>query len=145
VAAIPRWRSGSDKCTAKGESREKTAMRLLAILLTMSALVVVEDWSAAGPKEGGKTYKPEITPSQPFDTRLAFKGSARATVIVKGDLKSKADLMIEIRDAKGQLVTKDDAGGQFAAVIWYPPQDGIFQIKISVKGDQSCACYVVVR
>jgi hypothetical protein len=104
------------------------------------------DRSDAGPKDGGQGYEKIVASDQPFEVELNFKSGERATVIVKAvKLEAPADLFLEVRNLKGQLITKDDAGGHFAAVIWFPPQDGIYKIKVAVKGADKVGCYVIVR
>ncbi len=121
-------------------------MKHCVLLLTFAVVLVCVHALTAGPEEPTKPIKDkEISADAPLETRVRFKGGERATVIVKGDLKTKADLLLEIHDKNGQLVTKDDGGGQFLAVIWYPPQTDVYTIKVSVKGQASVTCDVIVR
>src|SRR5438132_1149425 len=121
-------------------------MKWFALWFALIALLVNGDQSWAVPKEGGKTFTKVVGADQPFEVELNFKGGERATVIVKANkLDAAGDLVLEIRNLKGQLITKDDAGGLFAAVIWYPPQDGIYKIKVTAKGADKIGCYIAVR
>src|SRR5205807_8018960 len=59
-----------------------------------------------------------------------FKGGERACVLVKGDHDPPADLILTVYDSKEQVVAKDEDGGDLCAVIWYPPRDGKYVVKV---------------
>jgi hypothetical protein len=121
-------------------------MKWFTLCICLGLVLVSRQDSGAGPKEGGQKFKRVVASDQPFEVELNFKRGERATVIVKADrLEVPADLFLEVRNLKGQLITRDDAGGHFAAVIWYPPQDGIYKIKVSAKTTDKIGCYVAVR
>jgi hypothetical protein len=117
------------------------------LLLGLMLLVIAQGRSSAGPVTSVKPFHLEIAPEEPLERKWKFKGGERAgvMVMVKSDLSSKTNVLIEVRDAKGQLITEDKAGGPFASVIWYPPHDAEFQVKITLKGGQAKTCYIVVR
>lgn len=120
--------------------KQNTTMLVLILLLACTTRLV------AGPVGGARIAKDQpISPNKPAEVKLKFKGGERAGVLVKGELKKPGDIHVEIRDNNGKLVTKDDFGGPFVAVIWYPPQDAFYTIKITVKGDQAQNCYIVIR
>lgn len=120
-------------------------MPRIALVLILFGLVTAGQRLNAGPQDGAKTFKELLQPNESWEKSIAFKGSERAGVMVKTDLKVKADVRIEIRDAKGQVVTKFDVGGEFGAVIWHPTHDATYQIKVTVKSAQPTGCYIVVR
>jgi hypothetical protein len=94
-----------------------------------------------------KPFHQEIAPDQPLEKKWAFKGGERAgvMVMVKGELTTAVNVLIEVKDAKGQLVTEDRMGGPFASVIWYPANDAEYHVKITLKGGPAKTCYIVVR
>jgi hypothetical protein len=119
-------------------------MTRLAILFVLPLVLVSVGGSGASPTDASIAEYKEVRAEAPKVWSMKFNGGERATVIVKGDQKSKSDILIEIRDQAGQLITKDHDGGQFAAVIWYPPQTAVYEIKIILKGAAVNNCYVVV-
>ncbi len=89
------------------------------------------------------------TQKSPEGARVAYKesfrGGERACVIVKGDHKPVVNLEIAVYDQKGNLVAKDNGGGDYVAAIWYPPRDGLYKIEIFNPGEAWNACYISVK
>jgi hypothetical protein len=85
-----------------------------------------------------------------------FKGGRRACVIVKGDHNPIVPVTVEILDEKDNVVARDDPaagatspgakGNDLAAVIWYPPRDGHYRIRIHNHGVEIYNdCYIVIQ
>jgi hypothetical protein len=86
---------------------------------------------------------------------VKFKAGRRASVIVKGDHRPIAPLTLEIFDEKGNLVARDDPGkgvgktdakgNDYAGVVWYPPRDGYYTIKITNHHNEYNQCYLSIN
>src|SRR5262245_15591223 len=103
----------------------------LVLFLAVVVLVAGQGRASAGPVTSVKPFQQEIAPDQPFEMKWKFKGGERAgvMVMVKSELATAVNVLIEVKDAKGQLITEDKAGGPFASVIWYPPNDAEYHVK----------------
>jgi hypothetical protein len=87
--------------------------------------------------------------------RVKFKAGRRACVIVMGDHKPIVPVTIEVLDDKGNVVARDNPakgaesrdakGNDVAAVIWYPPRDAYYTIKVTNHGEASKACWVAIN
>jgi hypothetical protein len=74
-----------------------------------------------------------------------FRGGERACVIVKGDHDPVVDLSVSVYDQKGNLIAKDDAGGDFVSAIWYPLRDAIYRIEIVHSGADYNECDITLK
>lgn len=86
-----------------------------------------------------------LSPNSTFTFRETFRGNERACVMVEGDHDPVMNLTITVRDAKGNIVAEDKAGGDFIAAIWYPPRTQEYQISISSDGKIENLLDVVVK
>lgn len=66
--------------------------------------------------------------------KFTFKGGERACIIVEGDHRPVVDLFVEVFDEQGNLVAQDRHGGDLCAVIWYPPEDGEYDVHVHNTG-----------
>src|SRR5208337_2023387 len=57
-----------------------------------------------------------------YEFRDTFRANQRACVIVEGDHNPPMNLTIKVFDVAGNLVAADGSGGDFVAVMWYPPR-----------------------
>jgi hypothetical protein len=123
----------------------------------IAASLVWTNLSGAGPIKGiesmhfvlpgnarGESDEPG---GQPGEKRITerFAGGERACVIVRGDHKPVEDLIIEVYDENKNLVTKDDGKGDYAVVVWYPPQDGDYTIVLKHAQADYNRCYLVIK
>jgi len=86
---------------------------------------------------------------------LKFRAGQRACVILLGDHDPIVPMVIEIRDAKGDVVARDDPGkasaradekgNDLCAVVWYPPRDGYYTITIKNPGKQYNKCWLAIN
>jgi hypothetical protein len=111
---------------------------LFSVVLTLLASV-----AGSGSPLGGSNRK-EVTVSEMANVELEekFRGGERACVIVRGDHDPVVNLGLFVYDDKGSLVGKDDGGGDIVAVIWYPPRDATYKIKLRNPGKVYNKCLV---
>jgi hypothetical protein len=91
----------------------------------------------------------------PLGDRLKFRGGQRATVIVVGDHDPIVPVILEVYDDKGKLVARDEPargsasakakGNDVCAVVWYPPRDSYYAIKIRNLGKDFNKCWVAIN
>lgn len=74
-----------------------------------------------------------------------FAGGERASVILRGDHDPVEDLTIEVYDENNNLVAKDDGRGDYATVVWYPPEDGNYTIVLKHDLAQFNKCFLVIK
>jgi hypothetical protein len=140
-------------------------IRFLGLCLVGGGLLLATQLGKAGLMEGSfrqnnvrvqKQGKLVIDKGpQSLGKRALFKGGERACVIVMGDHKPVAPLILEIRDDKGNVVGKDEPaagtektdtpGNDLAAVIWYPPRDGYYSIIIMNPAPEYNDCWLVIK
>ena len=120
-------------------------MRVRCLLLTALAALGTVDLVISSPVNGGRSMRERIGPSAEMTIVERFRGGARACVIVQGDHDPIVDVDVHIFDEKGKLVAKDDSGGDLVAVIWYPPRDGNYTIRIKNHGTIENICYVSLK
>ena len=107
-------------------------MRCFPILVAALALLGCVAVGRASPLKGSYAQKQKVPGGATAALKDIFKGGERACVIVIGDHDPVVHLRVKVEDAKGNVVTEDNYGGDFCAVIWYPPRDAQYTIKISV-------------
>jgi hypothetical protein len=85
---------------------------------------------------------------------LKFKAGRKAVVIVKGDHDPIVPITLEVYDDQGKLVARDEPGkgmaqdalgNDYAGVVWYPPRDGYYTIRIASHGSQYNKCTLSIR
>jgi hypothetical protein len=106
-------------------------LTLLAVLLLATA--PAETSPVAGPYREAHSRNQKLTrvePGRPYTFKEKFFGNERACVILLGDRKPRMNLTVKVFDRTGQLVV-EDSGGDFLAVIWYPPRTEEYTITIS--------------
>jgi hypothetical protein len=74
-----------------------------------------------------------------------FRAGQRACVIVMGDHDPVVNLGLFVYDANGNLVARDEGGGDFVAVIWYPPRTATYRVKLKNPGTEWNKCWVSVQ
>jgi len=80
-----------------------------------------------------------------YEFRDTFRANQRACVIVEGDHKPPMNLTIKVHDLAGNLVAGDNAGGDFVAVMWYPPRTQEYRIAITGDGNDFNDLDIVVK
>jgi hypothetical protein len=119
-------------------------MKRLLLLLVGGLLLLVAQTGVSSPLAGKQALEePMRVPANGKKAvRADFHGGERACVIVKGDHKPVVDLRLSVYDKKGNLVAKDEGGGDYVAAIWYPPRDAEYRIEIFNPGKEYNDCYV---
>jgi len=108
------------------------AIRALVATCVTAALLGWSMGGQASPLEGAKVFTGKIPGGQVPTFKEKFKGGERACVIVIGDHNPVVPLHLKVQDAKGNLIGEDKNGGDYCAVIWYPPRDGVYIISVAV-------------
>jgi hypothetical protein len=116
-------------------------MRQPALLLVVVLFLMIPDSGNGSPLKGKHAFAEEIEPGSRQRYQVEFRGGERACVIVRG----KAELELSVYDATGNLIAKDDAGGNFASVIWYPPRNAVYRFEIRNLGDSPNECYISLK
>jgi hypothetical protein len=80
-----------------------------------------------------------------YEFRDVFRANQRACVIVEGDHNPTMNLQIKVFDTAGSLVAADTGGGDFIAVMWYPPRTQEYRIAITGDGQQYNDLDIVVK
>ena len=80
-----------------------------------------------------------------FVHREKFRGGERACVIATGDHDPVVNLGLFIYDAQDRLVAQDEGPGDYVAVIWYPPRDAVYKIKVHNTGEQFNKCWISMK
>jgi hypothetical protein len=106
--------------------------RLVGMLCTAIILLLSTPGGQASPLNGGWAERPTVPGGQVPSFTQTFKGGERACVMVVGDHQPVVALRLKVEDASGNLVAEDNYGGDYCAVIWYPPRDGKYRISIDV-------------
>jgi hypothetical protein len=112
------------------------------VLLSLLLPLLVSDPGTGSPMTGKRNLKAKVAELGNFQVEEKFRGGERACVIVMGDHKPVVNLGLFIYDQKGTLVTRDEGGGDIVAVIWYPPRDATYKIKIHNPGREYNDCYI---
>jgi hypothetical protein len=106
-------------------------LTLLAVLLLATAPAhtspVIGQYREAYTRGQKKT---KVEPGRTYSFKETFFGNERACTILMGDRNPKMNLTVKVFDRIGQLVV-EDSGGDFLAVIWYPPRTEEYTITIS--------------
>jgi hypothetical protein len=116
--------------------------------LMIVALLTWPNGGSTGPLEGywsGDKIKIDAGNPGRWEEKFAFAGGERACIIVKGDHDPVVDIGIVVKDANGKVVAKDHGRGDFAAVVWYPPEDGVYTVVVTNPNDQYNNCHVAIR
>jgi len=107
-------------------------MRFLpAVCMTMSFLALGMGVQAS-PLKGGWALQTKVPGGQSLQLKGTFKAGERACVIAIGDHRPTVPLHLKVVDAKGNLVCEDKNGGDYCAVTWYPPRDGVYEVSVAV-------------
>ncbi len=95
----------------------------------------------------------EVLPA--LGDHLKFRAGQRACVILVGDHDPVVPMVVEIRDAGGKVVARDEPGKASAkasekgndvcAVIWYPPRDGYYSIAITNPAKDYNKCWLAIN
>jgi hypothetical protein len=101
---------------------------VLVALALLGGVMVVQ----GSPLGGGGAMPVKASGGETQRITAKFKGGERACVIVIGDHKPVVPLQLKVEDGSGNLIGEDKNGGDFCAVIWYPPRDGEYKIGIAV-------------
>lgn len=116
--------------------------------LLMVAVLAWPNMGSSSP-EVGRLSEEKVTlpPGSPgiWERKIKFVGGERACVIIQGDHKPIVDVGIEIQDATGRVVAKDTGKGDLAAVVWYPPEDGEYNIVVKNPNRLENDCFVMIR
>jgi hypothetical protein len=91
----------------------------------------------ASPLQGQAALQKKVLGGEVLQFKLKFKGGQRACVIVIGDHRPVVSLDLKVEDDKGKLIGQDKYGGDFCAVIWYPPRDAEYVISVAVPHNGS--------
>jgi|SRR5262245_4043474 len=112
------------------------------VMLLSGLLVGIGDGS---PLTGKRAFAERIPGADSHIFREKFRGGQRACVIVRGDHKPVVNLALSVYDAKDELVAEDRGGGDYVAVIWYPPRDALYKIKVHNPGIEYNDCYISLK
>jgi hypothetical protein len=121
-------------------------MKRMLLLAVLASVLAIPGPGAGSPVEGkhslGRQRIPEGARAR-IDKE--FRGGERACVIVKGDHDPVVDLELSVYDQKGNLVAEDKGGGDFVAVIWYPPRNAVYRIQIVNPGQAYNDLYISLK
>jgi hypothetical protein len=121
-------------------------MKRILLLAVCASVLAIPGPGAGSPVEGklslGRQRIPERARAR-IDKE--FRGGERACVIVKGDHEPVVDLELSVYDDRGKLVAEDKAGGDFVAVIWYPPRDAVYRIEFFNPGAAYNDLYISLK
>ncbi len=121
-------------------------MKRAALFVMLGCVLLVPGSGTGSPLKGKHSLGRQRIPER---GRVRFEGEfragERACVIVKGDHDPVVDLGLYVYDEKGELVTKDENGGDFVAVIWYPPRDAKYRVEIANPGQTFNDCYISLK
>lgn len=118
-------------------------MRRAGLGLMLLGLLLATGPAEGGPVRGGYHEWVQVEAGIPYLFEpVLFKGGERACVIVVGDLNPPMNITVKVFDHNKKLVARDERGGDFAAVIWYPPENGLYQVEIQTDGSVFNRCYV---
>ena len=70
-----------------------------------------------------------------------YRGGQRACVIVAAQTGADVRLKIDVYDAKKELTATTEQS-EIAAVVWYPPRDGQYKIRVQNRGAVSAMCSI---
>lgn len=128
----------------------------LMIVIAAAALLLRPGDGEAEPFKGGwgSFYKLEGGETKSLKTK--FRGGKRASVIAMGDHDPVVPLKVEVFDADGKLVAREatsdlgaaapfPAGTDLAAVIWYPPRDADYTVKVTNLSTQWNKVWIAVK
>jgi hypothetical protein len=80
-----------------------------------------------------------------YEFRDTFRANQRACVIVEGDHNPPVNLTVKVFDVGGNQVAADSGGGDFVAVMWYPPRAQEYRIRITSNGNDYNDLDIVVK
>jgi hypothetical protein len=107
-------------------------MRIDRLCLGLAVLLAGAVPVQASPLRGSVVTRQQVRGGKTFSFQETFKGGERACVIIIGDHRPVVRLKVKVEDEKRKLIGEDNYGGDFCAVIWYPPRDGTYIIHITV-------------
>jgi len=116
---------------------------IVVLVVLLSGLLVAVGHGS--PLTGKRAFEERIGGQDNFILREKFRGGQRACVIVRGDHEPIVNLVLSVYDAKDQLVAEDRGGGDYVAVIWYPPRDALYKIKVHNPGVDHNVCYISLK
>jgi len=121
-------------------------MKRSALMLT-GLLLLLAGSGRAGPIKGSYARSENVQAGSPgvLEFKETFKGGRRACVIVRGDHKPVVNLGLQVFDADGKLVARDDGEGDISAVVWYPPRDATYTIKLLNPNADYNKCYISIK
>jgi hypothetical protein len=117
-------------------------MRRTACVVALCLALFPAGLGNGSPVGGKRSLSHDIPEYSNFLLEETFRGGERACVIVKGDHKPVVDLKLVVYDQKDQVVVKDERGGDLVGVVWYPPRDAVYKIKIHNPGKEYNRCYI---
>lgn len=121
-------------------------MRVLFVLLTAVAILGAANLALSSPITGARSISKErVEKLSEHMIVERFRGGERACVIVRGDHDPVVDIELHVLDEKGQTVAKDIGGGDLVAVVWYPPRDANYRIRIVNHGQVENYLYVTLK
>jgi len=121
-------------------------MKRIALLAVVAVMLAIPGPGGGSPVQGKHSLGRQRVPERAkVQFKKEFRGGERACVIVTGDHDPIVDLGLYVYDQKGTLIAKDEAGGDFVAVMWYPPRDAVYRIEISNPGETYNACYISLK
>jgi hypothetical protein len=102
------------------------------MLTVCVAALLLAGIAEASPLQGQGALQKKVLGGEVLQFKVKFKGGERACVIVIGDHRPVVALDLKVEDDKGTLIGQDKNGGDFCAVIWYPPRDAEYVISVAV-------------
>jgi hypothetical protein len=97
------------------------------------------------PSLNRKEKRGKLPAGEAYEFRDTFRANQRACVIVEGDHNPPMNLTVKVFDAAGNLVAVDSSGGDFVAVMWYPPRMQDYRISITSDGNDYNDLDIVVK
>lgn len=120
-------------------------MRMTILVLSITFSLLLAAAGSGSPLTGKRGKAERIDGESSINLKGKFRGGERACVIVMGDHKPPVDLAVYVYDEKDRLVAEDKAGGEYVAVIWYPPRDAVYRVKIHNPGKDYNQCYISLK
>ncbi len=126
----------------------KRAAVLIALGLVLLTLAPAGGSPAHGHHWAGRNRRGErirVQPGNAYTFSDTFRGNERACVMVEGDHKPVTNIHLRVKDAQGNLVAEDRAGGDFVSAIWYPPRTQAYTVTITFDGNEYNDLDIVVK
>jgi hypothetical protein len=126
-------------------------MRYFFALVLLCFAVYVTDGTGA-PVDGAWADKISVG-AEPWKQLKRYRAGERASVqivnIKDTPISTLKDLIVTVFDPKGTMVAQDKGnrqeGGNFLAVLWYPPREGEYRVEVRNDGGTPVDCYVTVK